>query len=93
MRHYDIERFEIAGTIGDDKDLIRLRGEFERLLVQDMRDAGYVPHLDLAPVFTTEYNGQYEFKLSMYGVKENAGEVEGVDGRSVYRRSSSSSSS
>lgn len=93
--HRPIRRFEIEGQIGDDKDFIRLRQEYERLLVQDMRSQGVVPHLDLQPVFTISYNGVYDFKLSMYGQfvgKRKAQEVEGVSfGRLIYRSTDSGS--
>lgn len=87
---YMIRRFRIDGVIGDDSDFIRLRSQYENLLTQHMRGEGFVPVLDLNPVFLTSYeNDKYTFALIMYGMnvgKDDAWTVEGVsDGKRLPR--------
>ena len=42
-----IHNFTITGTIGDDSHFIKARETYERTIVQQMRDKGYVPVLDM----------------------------------------------
>ena len=67
--HKKIKDFSMDGHIYDDSDFIRLRYQYELLLEEYMRVKGYIPHLDLYPVFTTSYNGRtFEFKITCYGI-------------------------
>ncbi len=67
--HKNIKKETLRGTIGDDRDFIRLRSQFEFMMVRDMREKGYIPVLDLGPFFSTSYqDGSYEFVLSVYFV-------------------------
>lgn len=66
-----IHNFSVAGVIGDDSQLIKARELHERNLVQQMRDKGYVPVLDMLPQFTITYiekKNQYGFMLVMFGI-------------------------
>lgn len=66
-----IHNFTITGTIGDDAHFIRARENYERIIVQQMRDKGYVPVLDMNPQFVLNYieqKNQYGFMLTMFGV-------------------------
>lgn len=66
-----IHNFTITGTIGDDAHFIKARENYERLMVQQMRDKGYVPVLDMNPQFNLSYiesKNQYGFVLTMFGV-------------------------
>ena len=66
-----IHNFTITGTIGDDSHFIKARETYERTIVQQMRDKGYVPMLDMNPQFTVNYveqKNQYGFMLTMFGV-------------------------
>lgn len=84
--HKKIERFGFDGEIGDSSDFIRLRVQYEALVIQQMRADGYVPVLDLGPLFSTKWDKQkktYTFELTVYGVyvgKRKACEIEGMDG-------------
>jgi hypothetical protein len=87
--HKDIKRFPLDGLMNDDSDFIRLRAQFETLIVHQMRDGGYVPVLDIGPLFSTKLldDGHYEFELTVYGVyvgRKKAWKVEGMDGLGRY---------
>lgn len=67
--HKRIHNFDFEGIIKDDKDLIRLRQQYEDIAEKYMRAKGYIPHYDLDPVFTIEYTTQgYKFKYTRYGI-------------------------
>ena len=56
MLKRNIKTFWINGVIRDDSDIIRMRGMYENLLIDEMRSKGYVPVLDLDPQFSLKYN-------------------------------------
>lgn len=69
--HEEIKRFYQEGIIADDKDFIRLKDEYCRILEDIMRDEGCIPVLDLKVDWTTEKRENargYNFRISMYGV-------------------------
>lgn len=69
--HDDIERFSLDGEI-DSANLVEAKDRLVRFLETSMRDAGFVPALDLEPQFTRDYNPEtekYDFQLSVYGIK------------------------
>lgn len=84
--HKKIERFGFDGQIRDDSDFIRLRAQYESLVVHQMRDDGYVPVLDLGPLWSTKYEKEtetYRFDMTVYGVfvgRKKAWSIEGMDG-------------
>jgi hypothetical protein len=88
--HKDIKRFPLDGIINDDSDFVRLRAQFETLIVHNMRDDGYVPVLDIGPLWSTKYDMKkdcYSFELTVYGVyvgKKKAWHLEGMDGSGRY---------
>ena len=95
--HKPIKRFQIDGNIHDDSAIARLRDEYDRLLVSEMRLSGYVPRLDIAQDFTIEYNYEkqyFEFTVSMYGVfvgKKKSEWITGIDGtKAIYTHQSKS---
>ena len=81
--HKPLKRCYISGIIQDEAWLGRLKIEYVRLLVSEMRLSGYVPRIDIDPDFTIEYTGKsYEFRLSIYGAfvgKRNAECLIGID--------------
>jgi hypothetical protein len=87
-----IRAFLIGGVIKDDSSIGKSRLMYERILLQDMRDKGYVPVLDLEPQFSIKYNeikDSYSFNLEMFGVyvgKKKAQEIEGFSGQQFYKR-------
>jgi hypothetical protein len=84
--HKTLKRFYIGGIIQDEALLGRLKIEYVRLLVSEMRLSGYVPRIDIDPDFTLRYNESkdfFEFELSVHGVyagKRKSEWIAGVDG-------------
>jgi hypothetical protein len=100
VHHKPIKRFYLEGTIHDDSAIPRLRQEYYRLLVTEMRLSGYVPRLDINTDFTLQYNQQhnhFEFKISSYGVyvgKRQSEWISGIDETTViYTEKSKSNES
>jgi len=90
--HKTIKRFGMSGKIGDDADFARLRSYYEHMVLEEMRELGYVPVLDLGPYFSTAFDKPkaiYQFDLSVYGVylgRRRSWEVEGIsNGREIMR--------
>jgi hypothetical protein len=84
--HKTIKRFYINGVIYDDSIIGRLREEYVRLLISEMKLSGYVPRIDLDPDFTIRYNeikNFFEFELSIqavYAGKRKSQWIAGIDG-------------
>jgi hypothetical protein len=70
LHHKPIKRFGLEGIIYDDIALARLKNEYVRLVITEMKLSGYVPRLDISPDFTISFNHDkkyFEFALSLYG--------------------------
>lgn len=82
MTHKRIKRFQIDVEFLDDSDMIRLKAQYESLLVQDMRSKGYVRVLDIDPAFSVEFTGEtWKFLMTIHGVymgKKKAWLSEGI---------------
>jgi hypothetical protein len=96
--HKPIKIFSLDGVIQDDASLARLKTEYSNLLTTEMRIAGYVPRLDIAPDFTLTFNeakNYFEFKLSLYAVyvgKRKSEWITGIDeARPIYIQKNKSS--
>jgi hypothetical protein len=89
VHHKPIKKFGLDGVINDESNIARLKIEYVRLLLLEMRLSGYVPRLDIDPDFTIRYNEQknyFEFKLSIHGVYIGKRRIEcivGIDGTTV----------
>jgi hypothetical protein len=98
IHHKTIKRFVLDGIIYDDSAILRLKTEYIRLLVSEMKISGYVPRFDIDPDFTIRYNEKieiFEFKLSIYGTyvgKKKAEWIIGLDGTTVIFTQKSKSS-
>jgi len=85
FHHKTIKRFSLDGIIHDESALGRLKGEYTRLLVSEMRLCGYVPKIDIDPDFTIDYNEKkqyFEFEISVHGVyagKRKSEWIAGID--------------
>jgi hypothetical protein len=97
LHHKPVKRFTLDGTIHDESAIGRLRAEYSRLLVMEMRFSGYVPRLDINPDFTIYYNAEkeyFEFILSLYGVyvgKKKSECIIGIDEtKAIYTQKSKS---
>lgn len=67
--HKPVKTFSESGLIKDDKDFIRLRAEFERIAIQNMKEQGCLPIYELGTHWSTwrdHENDRYEFKLTVY---------------------------
>lgn len=90
--HERIHRFGVEGML-DDSSIPRLRAEYERLLLQDMEEEGYVPVLDLGTHWSTEYlsdSAKFQFRLTIYGIRvgrEKACTLEGISQGKLIPRS------
>jgi hypothetical protein len=91
FHHKPIKRFSLNGQIYDEATMPRLKIEYVRLLVTQMRIRGYVPRLDIEPDFTIQFNENIEiftFKLSVYGIyvgKRKSEWILGIDGhKAIY---------
>jgi hypothetical protein len=71
FHHKPIKKFGLDGQIFDEAVIPRLKIEYIRLLVIQMKNLGYVPRLDIEPDFTVQFNEDKEiftFILSVYGI-------------------------
>lgn len=91
FHHRKIKQFCLDGNIHDESAIPRLKGEYIRLLVSEMRETGYSPRFDIEPDFTIEYiqdKEYFKFELSVYGVyvgKRNSKWISGIDGhKAIY---------
>jgi hypothetical protein len=65
-----IKTFYLEGELLDDSVIISTKDIAERTIKTDMRDKGYVPVLDIDPIWSVEYNAitdQWFFEISMHG--------------------------
>ena len=89
LHHRPIKTFRLDGIIKDDSAIGRLRVEVAKLKIEEMREEGYVPRLDIDPNFTIQYNhtkDYYEFTLTVYGTytgKKKAQCIQGIDGTTL----------
>jgi len=83
--HKAIKRFNLSGIIHDESAIERLRAEYKRLIILEMRLNGYVPRLDIDIDFTIDYNENkkyFEFEISVHGVyagKRKSEWIAGID--------------
>jgi hypothetical protein len=64
-----IRRFKVAGVIADDSKFIQSQETYRKVLINEMRDEGFVPLFDINPVWKTALvGGKYEFEYTMHGV-------------------------
>jgi hypothetical protein len=89
--HKAIKRFNLSGIIHDESAIGRLRAEYKRLIILEMRLSGYVPRLDIDIDFTIDYNENkkyFEFEISIHGVytgRRQSEWIEGIDGsKAIY---------
>jgi hypothetical protein len=87
--HRSIKKFNLNGKIHDEAATPRLKEEYIRLIVSNMKVQGYVPRFDIEPDFTIDYNYNkqyFEFELSIYGIyvgKKKSECIQGIDGNKV----------
>jgi hypothetical protein len=93
MQNKKIKKFGMEGTIADDSAIPRMRQQYEKIIIDGMRDSGYVPVLDLDPLFYISYNEQknnFNFEIYIHAVfvgKKKATEYDGYAGQRLIPRS------
>jgi hypothetical protein len=89
IHHKSIKKFNLDGVIHDEAMTPKLKIEYIRLVLSQMKFVGYVPRFDIEPDFTVDYNEAkqyFEFKLSIYGTyvgKRKSQWIQGIDGNKV----------
>lgn len=89
FHHKPIKKFDLSGLINDEAAMPRLKTEYIKLIVSQMKLNGFVPRFDIEPDFTIDYNEKkqyFEFKLSVYGIYIGRKQTEcimGIDGNRV----------
>lgn len=82
MTHQNIKRFQITVEFLDDSDMIRIKKQYDDLLISQMKEAGYTRVLDIDPAFSVEFDGQtWKFLMTIHGVyvgKKKAWQLEGI---------------
>ena len=69
MTHKRINRFQISVEFKDDSDMIRIKNQYQNLLVHDLRNKGYVRVLDIDTAFSVEFTGEtWKFLMTLHGV-------------------------
>jgi hypothetical protein len=67
MLHKPIKKYTQSGEIRDDSAFPRLRAELERLMIQQMKDEGYLPVYELGTFWSTKLlDKKYSFVLTIY---------------------------
>lgn len=85
FHHKPIKKFSVEGEILDDSLIARMKDEYTRLLISQMKISNHVPRVDIEPDITIKYNTdkkRFTFKITIYGVnvgKENIKCIEAVD--------------
>jgi hypothetical protein len=84
--------YEIDGAVNDEADLPDLVETLYDLLVEHMRDEGYVPMLDLPPrIYNTMHKGGFKVIVQVFGMyvgKRRSKEYEGVSNWKLFKRPS-----
>jgi hypothetical protein len=88
--HDEIIRYYLDGTLNS-TNVVAVKENLIHFLEQRMRDDGCVPHLDLEPQFSRDYDEStetYQFKLTVYGtfVGEEAWASSGVTSGKTMKR-------
>jgi hypothetical protein len=87
-----IKTFDLEGEFADDSFALLTRLNAEKSLGHMMRDNGYLPVLDLDPIWSTSYdsgNDKWHFAIYMYGTyvgKRRSWEYEGVSQNKLIPR-------
>ena len=92
VKNKRIKDFVIEGVIADDSYIVGHREKMEKLIDVQIRDNGYVPHLDLDTQYFISYNEtdqSFSFTLVAFAVyvgKKKAWEIVGLSGSTyIYK--------
>lgn len=80
--HKQIKRFQVSVQFRDDSDIIRMRHQYESLLIDKMRGEGYSRVLDIDTAFSIEFTGEtWKFLMTLQGIyvgRKKAWQSEGI---------------
>ena len=80
--HKQIKRFQTSVNFRDDSDIIRIKHQYESLLIHQMRDKGYARVLDIDTAFSVEFTGEtWKFLMTLQGIyvgRKKAWQSEGI---------------
>jgi hypothetical protein len=88
FHHKPLKKFSLDGSIHDESATPRLKNEYIRLLISEMKLTGYVPRIDIEPDFTIDYNSKkrcFDFEVSVYGIYVGRKKSECILGIDVFR--------
>jgi len=70
VTHQIIRRFQVEGEVDSDSYFIQTQETCKKTLVSQMKDEGWIPLLDLDPVWrsTLSEKGTYTFDYTMHGI-------------------------
>jgi hypothetical protein len=95
--HKPIKKFYLDGVIQDESAIGRLKLEYIRLLISEMKLSGYVPRFDIEPDFTIDYNERkrnFDFALTVHGIhvgRKQSEWIAGIDGnKPIYTQKNKS---
>lgn len=90
MKTRKIKTFSLDGEAVDQEAIIRLRPQLESYVIDDMREKGYVPALDVTPELFWEYDkdtNTFKYLVVVYGSflgRRKAKEVFGMLGNHEF---------
>lgn len=89
---YRLHPYMMEGQTNDEADVPDLVEKLCELLIDEMRDDGYIPMLDLTPRIFNDYNsGTHEVKVTLYGAyvgKRRSREYEGISSWKMFKKPS-----
>lgn len=88
MTNKIIRRFQIPGEMKNDASLIQTRATVHKAILEMMKDSGYVPILDIDPVWETSWHFEkdsYTFTYTWQGeyIGDDAWKYEGRAGQKL----------
>jgi len=94
-----IHKFSVEGQMASDSSIPSVKNNFYRLMLQDMRDKGYIPVLDINPGWYVHYDepkDDWHFSLVLHGIyigKKKSWQYEGIQDGKLLPRSTTRSKS
>jgi hypothetical protein len=88
FHHKTIKKFSIKGTILNDTVMPRIKDEYVKLLISQMRAGFFVPRVDISPDVTIKYDKRkktFIIKITLYGVKVGKEKIKWIESIDEYR--------
>lgn len=89
--HQNIKRFQLEGQFADEARMPHVRLHYENIVIEQMRDVGYIPVLDLGSGWSTSMREDetFDFLLTIHGIyvgRKRAWDIEGISGEKLIPR-------